>query len=847
MKRLFSFLLTVCFLLPLVPVTAHGSIGETEVLDFKLNGIDTECRTGQMVAYTAAGKATGTSDGCTEVTVGADGRILAVGGHNNTVPEGGFILAGNGTKGKQLQALNSGDGIWLDKEKLTVTVVPQTYRPFYAVSIPIDALNGTRKQDTVVLYNSTYGKATTETNAWGFEVTVDETGFVSQVGGNDSAIPAGGFVLSGHGTGKTLLEGASKSGMKASLSDDFKTVTLAFDSDAALEVFLKELEQFRAEKADAEAHYRLLDANALKNAEETLNALYAEIESALSAENYLLYVVKSRSFSDTMATAMNLLIEENPVEARGVWLRPALTADRSTIFKTVESIWNAGFNQVYLELLFDNTTVMPMPEDSLYTQNPAFADSDPLALYIEACHSYGLEIHAWMSVFRVGYKGSSNTIHSIGTKKPEWLNLSKNGLNYVTNVYGDAFFLNPALPEVQSFLLESYAYIVQKYDLDGFQLDYVRYPNKADGEEFGYDDYTVNLFAKQYGKDPRTLAENSADYTAWCEFRAAFVTDFVKKVHDMLAKERPDMYLGAAVAPGYSTTIRTMNQDSAAWMEEGLIDIVFPMAYGTTDAVTRYIEETVPAAGSTVYTCIGVSDQGGDIFREQILASRTNSTDGIAFFSWNVYDERYAAIADGIFAHSALSPTYNGKAAMLARLALIEKRIETKMKADFPALAGLSEMLAEEIEALENSTLSSRKAELTALLDELQTAANDLEGNASAVLTEDCRMAYKLLNSNRDDAKAEYLKTHPLPDSLLPEESRNESDTSEGAESTLSEEEQNKPALSPVEKFFQVFSMVIIFGGLALFPLYLVLNRKRKRDAQAFEKNTPDDQDTQGE
>ncbi len=840
MKRSICLLLTVVLLLSALPFAAAAE--DIGITDLKIYGVNTECRTGQLVLYTESGKPTETNEDCTEVLIDKNGQILSIGGHNNTVPDGGMILAGNGSKAKLLADLSVGDGIYADADALTVTVVSKDYKPFYENEVKINTVNGTRKQDTVVLFTDSHGE-TTGTNAWGFEVVVDSDGYVVDIGGNDSIIPKGGFVLSGHGTGKTALEEAAEIGMHVTVADDKKSALLAFEGQSAVVALQTQFKAFRAFKAQAIARWRLVDEEALTQAERTLESLCNDMQSAIDSQNYVQYVIIERTFAKKIAQANDLLVEEKPVESRGFWLRPTLNAERDYIFETVASIYHAGFNQVYLEILFDNTTIIAMPEDSLYTQNPALVGEDILKTYIEACHSYGIEIHAWMSVFRVGYKGSKNTNHSIGIKKPEWLNLSKNGLDYVENAYGDAFFLNPALPEVREYLLESYSYIAENYDLDGFQLDYIRYPNKQDGEDFGYDDYTLGLYKENYGKDPRNFTAGSDDYQSWCKFRASFVTQFVRDLKIKLNEVRPDMYLSAAVAPGYEQTLVNMCQDSVCWLEEGLIDIAHPMAYGTTDAVLRYMGETLRAANENVFTCIGVSDQGGDIFREQILATRSDETDGVAFFSWNVYDARYSKIAETIFASKAVSPTYNGKAAMLAQLALIRDRIEIKMQADFPALASLCGEISEQTEALENSTLSARETELRNLLNHIVSAARDT-GNKAAedVLEDDCRIAHKLLNNNRDDAKAAYIAEHPLPDSLITKdesstESNAESSVPEGSTDTESEtsEQSEDDVLNPVEKVFSVVGMVLLFGGLALVPVYIVLMIRRKKIIKSFD------------
>lgn len=827
MKRALPLILTICMMLSLMPFAVYGE-GVTEVTEYPLAGIDTACRTGQMVVYTAGGSATGTDEKCTEALVGADGRVLSVGGHNNTVPEGGFILAGSSSKAKHVEALQAGDGVFYDAKTLTITIVPKEYNPFYETDVTVDGINTTRKQDTIILFDGKEGKTSTGTNAWGFEVTVDKDGYVIVVGGNDSPIPEGGYVLSGHGTGKTALEAAAKGGMKVTLSSDKKAATFAFDKESAYKEYVLAVDTLAAAYEKAMSENRLIDASAADKAMEALQETLRELKAALDGGDYVGYLRCASEMESLGVTAKRAITESISAEARGVWLRPALTKDRDKIFDTVEAIREAGYNQVYLEVQFDNTMIIPLPEGNLYAQNPALAGSDILEIYIEACHSYGIEIHAWVSVFRAGYKGSANTDLGVAMQKPEWRQVSKNGVDFVANAYGDAFFLNPALPEVREFLLETYRYILETYDIDGFQLDYIRYPNKGDGEEFGYDEYTLKLYKDAFGKDPKTFASGSEDYAHWVQFRADFVTDFVKKVKELIGEIRPDVYLGAAVAPNYANSLNSMCQDSVTWMKEGLIDIVFPMAYGTTDGVIRYLEETVAAAGDKVLVIPGVSDQGAEILEEQILASRANGADGVAFFSWNVYDNRYAPIGEWVFAKQAVSTSYSGKDAMVALLKQLSAR---GALSDGLLDEGLTAKLKVTAETLEKSTLSACEKTVKEILDAVKAKAESADSGKAYL--EDLTTAYRILNTQRDDAKEEYRKEHPLPWMPGEDEVSGEESAQDGGESSAGESVE-EIILTPVENFFRIFSMVILFGGLALFPVYYVLNMRRRKIIRSF-------------
>jgi uncharacterized lipoprotein YddW (UPF0748 family) len=119
--------------------------------------------------------------------------------------------------------------------------------------------------------------------------------------------------------------------------------------------------------------------------------------------------------------------------------------------------------------------------------------------------------------------------------------------------YGNAYFLNPALPEVREFLLKTYRYILENYEIDGFQLDYVRYPENST-VNYGYDEYTVSQFTEKYNFEKVPTGSSQKGWTEWCQFRASFVTELVKKTGALIKEIRPDVIFSCDVAPGYEST-----------------------------------------------------------------------------------------------------------------------------------------------------------------------------------------------------------------------------------------------------------------------------------------------------
>jgi uncharacterized lipoprotein YddW (UPF0748 family) len=122
--------------------------------------------------------------------------------------------------------------------------------------------------------------------------------------------------------------------------------------------------------------------------------------------------------------------------------------NEAAVKKVVKEIYELGFNIVCVEGLYNNTMIFPLPEGSLFSHSPYFGGFDVLRAYIDECHRYGMELHLWMPVYRVGHDASTYPELGLGNVKPEWRNISNTGIDYVANIYGNGHYLNPALPEV---------------------------------------------------------------------------------------------------------------------------------------------------------------------------------------------------------------------------------------------------------------------------------------------------------------------------------------------------------------------------------------------------------------
>ncbi len=849
MKKLIALVLLFVFVFPLS--CSFVSADENGYIYIKADALNAQVTSSTLVIYTEKYGESVSSNGVqlTKVAVDGNGIVQEVSLGDVPIPEGGFVLCGGTDKMMLLDGISVGDTAVFDEDSLICIAVSEEYTPFVTNTLKYDAVNAIRSENKMIIYRN---KATTETNIWGYEVCVDKNGTVVSVGGNNNAIPDGGYVVSGVGTRKSELEAAVLLGYSATLDESQKTVTFSYTIDNAFQSYELRLEQIKKEYNDLYDNFASIDYKKTALSLSILEDACTKIKSALLNGNIAEFLLYSAVFENESKNFDDLKIPYVPVETRCLWIRIPVNSSETVVRSTVKEIYDMGFNSVCIEALFDSTTIMPMPEDSLFVQNPAFYGADMLRMYLDEFHEYGIEVHLWMSCYRVGHEGSGNVRYSVAKKKPEWLVLDQAGSYVVNNEYGDAYFLNPALPEVKNFLLDTYRYILENYDVDGFQLDYVRYPENTT-MNYGYDEYTKSLFMQEYGYTTVPTASGQRGWDDWCKFRASFVTDLVKSVGEMIKDIRPDVIFSCDVAPEYSVSLSKMCQDTQTWLDSGLVDMVFPMAYGTTDAVVKWTVNTVALAGDSINTVIGLRDNGPEIYREQIIAARQNGATGSAFFSYGQYavGDYKDFIANTVFAERAICPTYNATDACVAQLGYISKTIKDKIISRLSTETQISSELLSELESYSNELIitdvegldfdiNNEDGAVFKLLNkskELISALNDCDEelckNAGRFLEFNINIANNILVNSKDKEKAAYQETLKKDDAIV--------DESFDVSDEASKNDDNTYTPNTFEKTFQVVSLIILFLGFVGLPAYYFLNVRKNRIANNTDDEAEDD------
>lgn len=216
----------------------------------------------------------------------------------------------------------------------------------------------------------------------------------------------------------------------------------------------------------------------------------------------------------------------------------------------LDNLSAAGINTVLLQTRIRATTIFPSetePWDGCLSGTPGMSPGyDALAFAIEECHKRGIKLHAWVVALPVG------NWNATGCK------MLRKTVPHLLKKIGNEGFMNPEANGTANYLARFCRDLTQRYDIDGIHLDYIRYPD---------------AWKKKKNKDK--CRDN--------------ITNIVRAIHDAVKTEKPWVMLSCAPVGKYADTKRqcsngwnareTVCQDAALWIEDGLMDALFPMMY----------------------------------------------------------------------------------------------------------------------------------------------------------------------------------------------------------------------------------------------------------------------------
>jgi uncharacterized lipoprotein YddW (UPF0748 family) len=255
---------------------------------------------------------------------------------------------------------------------------------------------------------------------------------------------------------------------------------------------------------------------------------------------------------------------------------------------------------------------------------------DPLGKLVRDGAAVGVRIHAWGNVFFVWShaqgalpRDRSHLVHA----HPDWLlrppgerpvgmpALAADGrktwpdptLRYLDPTGGadwEGIYADPSLPAVRDHTLRVFEDIVRRYPVEGFNYDYVRYPQA-------------------------TYASSPDDHR--------HVTALVEESARRLRAARPGLVISADVFPDPAVARDKVLQRWPDWAERGLVDLLCPMAYRRETAeVARLLGLARAAAPRTrMWGGLMAYDGEPELLREQVRAAADAGCEGAILFAYD--------------------------------------------------------------------------------------------------------------------------------------------------------------------------------------------------------------------
>jgi len=339
---------------------------------------------------------------------------------------------------------------------------------------------------------------------------------------------------------------------------------------------------------------------------------------------------------------------------------PANSASRSVRAAWVTA-WNAGFlseeqadatvdaaKQAGVKVLF---VQVRKNADSYYASllepagNGYREGFDPLGYVVSAAHAKGIQVHAWVNVFRVwtGKDVATASSEHIVRLHPEWINRDFWGSPRAA----EGMFLDPGAPGVGEYIAEVAKDIACRYDIDGIHLDYIRYP----GRDWGYSPPALASYCETTGVRERPQPSDSR----WSDWRRSQVTRTVRLVRGAVHSVKPRLPVSVAAIcwggycdnPSKWESYRNVFQDWAGWVTGGLVDVVVPMNY-RSDATTKGAQEFRKWAagfrkwggGKPIYVGIDAENNTVASVKRQLEAAHKLGLDGVSLFPFNTGTKR---------------------------------------------------------------------------------------------------------------------------------------------------------------------------------------------------------------
>ncbi len=355
----------------------------------------------------------------------------------------------------------------------------------------------------------------------------------------------------------------------------------------------------------------------------------------LSIINYKWGISKSYWLFLFFTVCIQLCFAQAKPEIRAIWVTPWDLNSPEKVDQMLSDAVGNNINQILAEVRYRGDALYtpnrkvnyyPNLEQRSYilADNPAF---DPLDYLLKKAHAKNMEVYAWMTIFVTTPKNTNNLPSDhVWFTHPEWFTYHREGRLMQPHEQSGAF-LDPGVPEAREYILGIIKDVCVNYDIDGLQMDYIRYPT----QDYGYNPTALKLWQE----------ENKDTKISWQKWKEKQVSLMAESAYFAVKEINPQIQVTASVIANQYDAINAHAQNWPEWITNGYIDKIYLMAYNMRDDKfgkiledTKNLDRNKIVVGLRAWTDAGETYAGTGIV-SKIKLVREQGFPGFALFSYS--------------------------------------------------------------------------------------------------------------------------------------------------------------------------------------------------------------------
>ncbi len=280
-------------------------------------------------------------------------------------------------------------------------------------------------------------------------------------------------------------------------------------------------------------------------------------KSTLLGVTLAIAVLLSLSCQQSQSTTPSARGKAKVAKGNGIYVAPHFQSQQE-IGKLIDLCKKLRINKIFV--LTKSTDGNVQYPSRKFRVSKRVGNFDAYGALCEAARRENISVHAWFCIFPESAKDPVPIIK----QHPEYLIVNRQGKSNVEQPTWSTvdpkyskYWVCPTAKGYIKYLEEMMQEVIDRYDVDGIHLDYIRYPEEVDARQYCYCDRCRALFKKNYGYTlpANDVIKNRYWVTQMCDNVTNAVKEFAHFAHER------GKVISAYVFSDYTTAIEAVYQD----------------------------------------------------------------------------------------------------------------------------------------------------------------------------------------------------------------------------------------------------------------------------------------------